>query len=87
MKSEKQKIYKDIYATMAHKVGGVIVMGTDNLLISTFVGIAAVGYYSNYLLIISSIRGFMTKVYDSLVSSIGSLINTACNKNDIFEAI
>lgn len=86
MKSEKQKIYKDIYATMAHKVGGVIVMGTDNLLISTFVGIAAVGYYSNYLLIISSIRGFMTKVYDSLVSSIGSLINTACNKNDIFEA-
>lgn len=74
-KKEKRKIYKDVYATMAHKLGGVLVLGTDNLLLSMFVGVYAVGLYSNYLLFINSIKGFMTRVYDSLVSSIGNLLN------------
>ncbi len=75
-KSEKKAIYKDVYAMMAHKLGGVIVTGTDNLLLSAFVGITAVGLYSNYVLILSSVKGFLNQVYEALVSSIGDLINT-----------
>ena len=73
---EKRVIYKDVYAMMAHKVGGVIVSGTDNLLISTFVGVVAVGIYSNYVLILSSVKGFLNQLYEALMSSIGNLVNT-----------
>lgn len=74
-KEEKKAIYKDVYAMMAHKVGGVIVTGTDNMLLSTFVGIVSVGLYSNYLLVISSVKGFLNQIYDAVVSSIGDLVN------------
>ena len=40
---------------MMHKIGDVIVNNTDNLLISSFVGIASVGCYSNYYLLILSL--------------------------------
>lgn len=76
LKEEKKSIYKDVYAMMAHKIGGVIVIGTDNLLISAFVGISAVGLYSNYLLILTCVKGFLNQIYDALVSSIGELINS-----------
>lgn len=75
-KVEKKTIYRDVYALMAHKVGGVIVVGTDNLLLSAFVGVVAVGLYSNYMLILTSVKGFLNQVYEALVSSIGDLINT-----------
>ena len=45
---------------MMHQVGNVIVNNTDNLLISGFVGIASVGKYSNYYLLIGSIRHVMS---------------------------
>lgn len=79
-KEEKKSIYRDVYAMMAHKVGGVIVTGTDNLLLSTFVGVVSVGLYSNYLLIISSVKGFLNQVYDALVASIGDLVNKEDNQ-------
>lgn len=79
-KVEKRQIYKDVYAMMAHKVGGVIVLGTDNLLLSAFVGVTAVGLYSNYVLILSSVKGFFSQVYEALVSIIGDLINTEADE-------
>ena len=75
-KEEKKLIYKDVYAMMAHKIGGVIVTGTDNLLLSAYVGITAVGLYSNYVLVLTSVKGFLNQAYDSLLSSIGNLVNT-----------
>lgn len=75
-KEEKKVIYKDVYAMMAHRVGGVIVMGTDNILLSAFVGVAAVGLYSNYVMILGSVKGFLNQVYEALLSSIGDLVNS-----------
>ena len=42
-KQERKHILKNIRAMMMHKIGDVIVNNTDNLLISSFVGIASVG--------------------------------------------
>ena len=75
-KEERKLIYKDIYAMMAHKIGWSIVNGTDNLLLSAYIGITAVGIYSNYVLVLTSVKGFLNQVYDALLSSIGNLVNT-----------
>ncbi|WHQ49459.1 oligosaccharide flippase family protein [Lactiplantibacillus plantarum] len=43
---------RNVIGMISSKIGGVVVFGTDNLLLSGFIGLAAVGKYSNYTLII-----------------------------------
>jgi hypothetical protein len=54
--NEKNTIKRNIKALMFHKIGSVVLSGTDNLVISKYVGILAVGIYSNYLLITNSLN-------------------------------
>ncbi|WRK53694.1 hypothetical protein SD457_00695 [Coprobacillaceae bacterium CR2/5/TPMF4] len=58
-----------------HKIGSVIVTGTDNLIITKFVSLSATGIYSNYLIIISSINSFLTQIFSSITASVGNLIS------------
>lgn len=71
--NEKNKIKKDTFAMLFHKIGGVILSGTDNLIMSTMVGLKEVGIYSNYLLIINTIRRFTLQYFTSMSASIGNL--------------
>ena len=71
-KSKKQ-IFKHVTAMMSHKVGGVVVNGTDNILISSFVGVFWVGLYSNYVMIIGILNKFIGQVFTAITASIGNL--------------
>ena len=51
---ERRDILKNVKAMLMHKLGNVVVNNTDNLLISSFVGVVSAGIYSNYFLIIGS---------------------------------
>lgn len=88
-KKETDSIKKNVTAMVAHKVGGVIVNSTDNLFISKFVGIAAVGMYSNYYLITNALTTVIAQVFSSIVASVGNLCVTADKKkqNDIFSKV
>lgn len=70
---EKKELYKNMTAVMSHKVGSVLVTGTDNLLISVLLSTILVGIYSNYLMIINMIMGLVTIVISSLTPSVGNL--------------
>ena len=48
-KEEKQQIVRNVKAMMMHKIGTVVVSNTDNLLISSFVGVISAGIYSNII--------------------------------------
>ena len=72
-KTEKQEIYKNIRAMLMHKVGNVIVNNTDNLLISSLVGIVSVGMYSNYYLVIGSVRQVLNQTFQGITASVGNL--------------
>ncbi|MCM3118460.1 oligosaccharide flippase family protein [Neobacillus sp. MER 74] len=72
-KDNKKEIFKNIRAMMSHKIGGVVVNGTDNLLISTYVGVYFVGLYSNYIMIISIINSFIYQAFTAVTASIGNL--------------
>lgn len=79
----KINIIKNVKAMFSHKIGSVIVMGTDNLLISRFVGLMQVGLYSNYLLIINALRQAFDIIFQSMVASIGNLGATgSAEKNE-----
>lgn len=73
-KSQKKKIYKNVIGMSSHKLGAVVVNGTDNILISKYVGIIATGIYSNYYLITNMLRTVYLQIFNPLVSSVGNLL-------------
>lgn len=80
--NEKQKksIFNNVRAVFLHKIGSVIVLGTDNIVISMYLGVYWVGIYSNYYLIINAINSILNQVFNSITASIGNLIVQECSE-------
>lgn len=75
---DKKPIVTRIKATFLYKIGAVLINSTDNILISVLVSTIAVGFYSNYFTIISSVQAFIAIITTALISGIGNL---AVNEN------
>ena len=70
---ERLSLDENVRAMMIHKAGSVIVNNTDNLLLSSLVGTLALGCYSNYYLIIGSVRQVLEQVFEGMTASIGDM--------------
>ncbi len=73
----KRNIKIKVKGLMYHKIGGYVVLGTDNIIISKFFGIVTVGLYSNYNLIINAVNNLFSQVFSSITASVGNLL--ICN--------
>ena len=71
--NERRDIFQNVKAMLMHKIGNVVVNNTDNLLISSFVGVVTAGIYSNYFLIIGSVRQILEQVMQGVAASVGNL--------------
>lgn len=71
-----QIIIKKIKALFFHSIGSVIVLGTDNILISYFCGITEAGRYTTYLSIINMIGTIIILVFDNLRDTLGNFLVT-----------
>ncbi len=69
----KTGIIKNTKAMMMHKIGGVLVNSTDNIILSSFVSLDAVGLYSNYFFITNAINAVTQHVFNSLTASVGNM--------------
>ena len=88
----KKELKKNIAAMFMHKIGSILVNTVDNVIISAFVGVIALGEYSNYAVIMSAMVGVITMIFTSLTSVIGHLyveedIDTTCRYCDVFHTI
>ena len=70
---EKKQLVKHIGAMMSHKIGSIVVNSTDNIIISSVLGLSTVGIYSNYLTIINMIKSFINPILSSFTASVGNL--------------
>ena len=79
-KEETKTLLKYVGAQLSHKVGGIVVSGTDNVLTTALVngGLVIVGLYSNYLLLINTIKSVITMFFTAVTASVGNL-NAECN--------
>ena len=64
-------IFKKIKALLFHKIGTFIVLGSDNLIISKFIGLVEVGLYSNYYLVINAANQLVGQAITALTPTIG----------------
>ena len=70
----KKEIHINVKGLLFHKIGSFIVMGTDNILISIFLGITQVGLYSNYYTIINYVNILFGQIFSTVTPSIGNLL-------------
>lgn len=73
-KETERDIFSRVKALIFHKVGTIIIFGSDNIIISTFFGIVQVGLYTNYYTIINAINTLFGQIISSATASVGNLI-------------
>lgn len=85
----RRNIITNVKATFFTKIGGVLVNGTDNIFISSFVGLALLGKYSNYVLLFGLISSFLMIIFANIKSSVAHfIINESLDKQrEIFRTI
>lgn len=72
-KDERKETYKNCFAIFIYKINAVIVNATGNVILSKFIGIVIVGLYSNYKLVMTSIKNIINIGFQSITSSLGNL--------------
>lgn len=72
-KSEKNKIFSNVKSLVIYKFGGIIMNGTDNMLISYLINVNTVGLCSNYTIIINAIKSILSNALNGITASIGNL--------------
>lgn len=72
-KREIKDVFKDCSAIFLYRLNGVVLTATDNIVISTILGLEMVGMYSNYYILYTTINTIFNKVFDSVVHSLGNL--------------
>ncbi|WP_143330613.1 hypothetical protein [Cloacibacillus sp. An23] len=72
-KEVKTTIKRNVFAMVFHRIGGVLVFATDNILISKIVGLTAVGLYSNYIIIRQALNTITGQLFQSISASFGNL--------------
>lgn len=67
-----------------HKIGSFFVLGTDNIIISMFLGVTIVGLYNNYYLVIYALTTLICQGFTSFTASVGNLLALE-SKDRIFQ--
>jgi len=86
---EKKSIITNVKSVFLYKFSPAILNGTDNIIISSCIGLAAVGIYSNYYLITNSLVIMLSQLNNSFTASIGNLnaIEKTEKKEQVFYKI
>lgn len=80
----KSELKRNVKALFINKVGYILSTSSDNLVISSMIGVSAVGLYSNYTTLVSSISGFTNTFSSGVVASMGNLI-ASDSKSKVYE--
>lgn len=80
----KKNLTKKIRAMFYHQIGGFVVNGTDNIMISMMFGVTQVGFYNNYFLVVTSVFNLINSVFSGITASIGNLLVTKSERSSLY---
>ena len=75
-KEEVRRIIADVKAIFMHKIGGVVNGSFDNIVISAFIGLSAVGAFGNYSHISGAVASITSGICYSMTAGFGNKIYT-----------
>lgn len=70
----RKDIFIKIKALLFHRLGKLIVTGSDSLVITGILGIFQMSLFTNYHLIIGGITALLNKIFETLTSSVGNFL-------------
>lgn len=73
-REEKGEIVRNVKALLLHRIGDALRLQTDNIIISAFMSVALVGMVDNYVLVITTVSGFVNILFYSVMGSLGNVI-------------
>lgn len=82
-KTEILELLKSLKAILYYKLGNTIINSTDNILISTILGVYYVGLYSNYSMLVGVVTTFATMIFAACSASLGNY-NASENKRNVY---
>lgn len=71
---EKNNLIKNVKALFLHKIGSVLVFGTDNIVISSFINLNTVAKFNSYNMVVTSLQGLLGTTMSAITPSIGNLL-------------
>lgn len=71
---EKKSLTKNMKALFLHKVGGLAVLSTDNLIITAFLDMKIAAYVGSYSMVITSAQSVIVSTLSGVTASIGNLL-------------
>ena len=74
---EKKVLFADVRALVIANISGIIFSSTDSIIISHWLGLKAVGIYSNYFMIYNSLYMMFYMGINAITASVGSLNATS----------
>ena len=85
-KTDKKDLIINIKALMIRKIGGVLVSSTDNIIISSVLGLVQTGLVSNYNLLSTTLNSILGQVFNGVTASIGNVnaLESKKKKIDMF---
>lgn len=86
---ERKNIFNNIKAMAMYKLGSIVLNGTDNIIVSSLLGVTPVGIVSNYVLLHSSCNSILGNITHSFTASVGNLnvVGEREHKYEIFNRI
>ena len=72
-KEEISGIIVNIKSMFIYGLGATLIVGVDNILVSSLIGIGVLGLCSNYMLVVNSIKTLVDQVMYGFTASIGNL--------------
>lgn len=79
-KKELKTIEKNVGGMIFQKIGNIVLLSVDTIVISIFLGLKMVGIYNNYYYIITALNMFMGMICRVLIPAIGNSI--ACESRE-----
>jgi O-antigen/teichoic acid export membrane protein len=72
--AEKRSLFKNVKALFLHKIGGTIVFGVDNLIISAFLSLSVVGVFNSYYMVIGAAQTLISSALSGVAAGVGNLL-------------
>lgn len=79
----KAEVKKNIKAMFAHKIGYTLINTTDSIIISAFISVTVLGYYSNYISLSSAMFNLLVLFFSPVAAIIGSIYVTRDKKETV----
>lgn len=88
-KQDRRKLTKDIQAMALYKISGVVLNGTDSIIISSFLGTGIVGIIGQYRMISNFVSNMSNNIWASVLPSVGNLaaINSDEKQYNVFSKL